>query len=510
MSRNYVIGFDSGTQSVKTVIFDELGNVIGQGRQPHTVSSPKPNWAEQSPDEWWEAFCLSLKEALHDAQVSPRRISAIAMTHQRSTLIVVDEHCRPLIPAQVWHDSRPAEQVRWTNEKFGADRYMKTTGCMPDTTWWGQKILWVKENMPEIFRKAHKFLTVHGFFVRKLTGEWSDSYAAPSGVLDMASLRYSTTILDALGIPIEKLCSLSSPGEVIGRVSKEAAQGTGLPEGTPMGSGAGDQQAGGLGCGVIDPSMAYLNLGTSVVLGTVSRRYVAHRNFIVRSGTLPATWNPEALLSAGYWMITWFKNNFATEEVQAAERDGIPPEEALDNQATRVPAGSLGLVVQPYWLGVRQPYWDQNAKGCIVGWTAAHKKEHLYRAIIEGIAYDVRLNLDGIKQVLQTNIEQIRIFGGAARSTLSCQIIADVLNRTVSTASTPEATALGAAILAATSIRLYPSMEDAAKSMTRTALTFHPIPENSAMYDRMYELVYRNCYDAFRPLLKSISEIVGS
>ena len=509
MGRDYVVGFDSGTQSVKTVIFDKLGNVIGQGHQPHTVSSPKPNWAEQSPDEWWRAFCISLKEALHDARVSPERVSAIAMTHQRSTLVVVDEHCCPLVPAQVWHDSRPVEQVRWTNERFGADKYMEITGCMPDTTWWGLKIKWLRDNDPGVLAKAYKLLTVHGFFVRKLTDEWRDSYAAPSGVLDMAKLRYSSTILEALGIPREKLCDLVSPGEVIGCVSKEAAQDTGLPEGIPMGSGAGDQQAGGLGCGVIDPSMAYLNLGTSVVLGTVSRRYVAHRNFIVRAGTLPGSWNPEALLSAGYWMITWFKNNFAREEVQAAERDGIPPEEALDNQAAKVPAGSLGLIVQPYWLGVRQPYWDQNAKGCIVGWTAAHNKEHLYRAIIEGIAYDVRLNLDGIKQVLQTNIEHVRILGGAARSKLSCQIIADVLNAAVSTASTPEATALGAAILAATSIRLYPSMEDAAKNMTRTALTFNPIPENSKMYDRLYRLVYRNCYDAVRPLLKNISDIVG-
>jgi xylulokinase len=507
LSPDYLVGFDSGTQSVKTVVFDEKGNTIGQGHRAHKISVPKLDWAEQDPEDWWEAFRLSLREALRDAKISSEKVSAVAMTHQRSTLVVVDEECHPLLPAQVWHDSRSVEQVRWTNEKFGGDRYMKITGCMPDTTWWGQKIMWVKDNEPQIFNKVCKFLTVHGFFVRRLTGEWTDSYAAPSGVLDMANLRYSSTILEAMGIPREKLCNLVPPGEVIGYISSEAARETGLPVGIPVASGAGDQQAGGLGCGVIQPNMAYLNLGTSVVLGTLSREYVAHRNFIVRAGTLPSTWNPEALLSAGCWMINWFKDNFAREEADTARKNGVLTEEILDSESQEIPAGSMGLVVQPYWLGVRQPYWDQNARGSIIGWTAGHTKLHLYRAIIEGMAYDTRLNLEGIEQALQRSIEDVRVLGGGARSRLCCQIIADVLNRTVSTMSTSEAAALGAAILAAEALKLYPTLEDAASNMTRVGSTFRPIPSHGELYNRLYRMVYINCYETLRPLLKALAEV---
>jgi xylulokinase len=503
----YIVGFDSGTQSVKTIVCDKEGRRVGQAREEHAVHCPIQGWAEQNPEDWWKAFCISLERALHDAGISSSEVEAIAMAHQRSTLAIVDEDCRSLLPAQVWHDSRSTEQVRWINEQFGGERYMNITGCMPDVTWWGPKIMWVRDHESDIFKKAYKFLTVHGFFVRKLTGEWKDSRAAPSGVLDMARLDYSNTLLDALGIPREKLCDLISPGEVIGYISKDTARETSLPVGVPVAAGAGDQQSGGLGCGVVDSNTAYLNLGTSVVVGTSSRKYVPHRNLIIRAGAIPGTWNPEALLSSGYWMITWLKENFAVREVEAAKKKAIPPEEILDAAAEKLQAGSSGLILQPYWLGVRQPYWDQDARGTIIGWTSSHRREHLYRATIEGIAYDIRLNLTGIEQILGSSIEQIRIHGGGAKSKFSCQIVADVLNRSVSTIRTVEATAQGAVALAATAIGLYPKVEDAATSMAKIETTFEPIEKNASLYEAFYQEVYAKLYETVRPLLRKITQI---
>jgi xylulokinase len=508
LSREYVIGFDSGTQSVKTIIFGKNGDVVGEGHQQHQVHL-SPGRAEQNPEDWWRCFCLSTKQALSSAKISSTSIGSIGITHQRCTLCIVDEACHPLLPAQVWYDARSVQQVRWIREKFGAKKYLEIAGRLPDTTWWAQKVMWVKDNLPEIFDRAYKFLTVHGYFVQRMTGEWKDSYAAPTGLLDMAELRYSQTLLEQFGIPREKLCDLTPPAEVIGYVTERAAEETGLPSGLPVASGAGDQQAGGLGCGVTESRLAYLNLGTSVVLGTVSPRYIAHPDFLVREGVIPGTWNPEALLNSGYWLIAWFKENFAKQLTENSEKTGTVAEEALDALADKIPAGSLGLVVQPYWLGVRQPYWDENARGSVIGWTSAHKLEHLYRAILEGISYDTRLNLEGMEKVLDLEVEEVRVHGGGAKSKLSCQIAADVLNRDVNTVSTAEATALGAAILAATAVGFYPNVRDAAKNMVQVKSCYRPIRSNSDCYSKLFRKVYSKYYESVRLFFSDIAEIIG-
>ncbi|MEM2111329.1 MAG: FGGY-family carbohydrate kinase [Candidatus Bathyarchaeia archaeon] len=502
---DYILAFDSGTQSVKTIIFDAEGNDKGEGRILHKVFTPKAGYAEQDPEEWWTAFCKSVQQALTNGNVSPNRIAAIGITHQRCTICVVDENGKPLLPAQVWYDSRAVKEVRWIKEKFGAEKYLRIAGRMPDTTWWAQKAMWIKNNEEKIFNKAYKLLTVHGYFVYKLTGNYKDSYAAPTGLLDMEKLSYSEELLNTLGIPREKLCDLVPPGEIIGYVSRKASIETGLPEGIPVASGAGDQQSGGLGCGVVRKGLAYLNLGTSVVLGLFSPEYVYHRNFLVREGAVPGTWNLEALVNSGYWLVTWFKDNFCQIEKHIADQCKVSIEELLEQEAKKVPAGSSGLIVQPYWLGVRQPYWDENAKGTIIGWRDVHTRSHFYRAIIEGIAYEVQLNIEGIEKALKTKIIELRAHGGGAKSPLSCQIIADVSNLPVYKIQTHEATALGAAILAAKAIRLYSDVSSAIESMVKISSKVMPIRNNHKIYSHIYKSIYRKLYPTLHPLMKKLN-----
>jgi xylulokinase len=204
-------------------------------------------------------------------------------------------------------------------------------------------------------------------------------------------------------------------------------------------------------------------------------------------------------------MITWFKDNFGKTEMEAAASCGIVAEEILELEAKRIPAGSQGLVLQPYWLGVRQPYWDENARGVIIGWTGNHTKAHLYRAIIEGIAYDIRLNFDGMEEALESTITNIRIYGGGAKSELSCQIVADVTNRPVSTVHTEEATTLGAAIHAATANKDYKDIKEAANSMVHIAREYKPNKKNSRTYERYYKNVYVDLYSSNMKLMKKIS-----
>lgn len=503
----YIIGFDSGTQSVKTIVFNKIGNIIGEGKSSHSTSIPRPNWAEQDPNEWWSAFLRSIKIALKNANASPDQVDIVGITHQRETICAIDKDGNPVIPAQVWYDARALDEVRWIKEEYGSEKYMEISGRMPDTTWWAQKAMWIKNNMSEIFDSIHKLLTVHGYFVYKLTGELKDTYAAPTGLLDIKNFNYSNQLLDDFEIPREKLCDLIAPGEIIGYVTKEASSETGLPAGLPISSGAGDQQAGGLGCEVVEVGTSYLNLGTSVVLGTLTKDYIFHKNFFTRAGCIPGTWNPESIINGGYWMITWFKKNFAKTEIEAADSCGITAEEILESEAIKIPAGSQGLILQPYWLGVRQPYWDENAKGIIIGWTGNHTKAHLYRSIIEGIAYDVRLNFDRMEEALGSAIEDVRIHGGGANSDLSCQIMSDITNKPVYRMHTQEATALGAAILATVANRDYRSVKEAATLMTHIAREFKPMRKNRAIYEKYYKNVYENLYPSNMKLMKNISAL---
>jgi xylulokinase len=498
----YIVSFDSGTQSVKTLILNKEGVILGEGHSPHSVNVPAPMRAEQDPNQWWSAFCDSMKIAFQKSGIRPSEIAAIGITNQRETMCAVDSNGNPVIPAQVWYDSRSIPQVARVRADFGAEEYMKVTGRMPDTTWWVMKVMWVKDNLKETFAKVHKFLTVSGFFVYKLTGEFKDSYASSPGIHDMMKIDYSTEVLNRLDIPREKLCDLFPPGSIIGRVSAKAAKETGLPEGTPVAAGAGDQQAGGLGCGLTKAGAAYLNLGTSVVLGVISSKYVYHQNFFVREGCVSGTWNLEALINGGYWMVTWFKENFAQPEMVAAQSQKLSVEKILESAAEKIPAGSLGLVVQPYWLGVRQPYWDENARGTIIGWNNAHTRIHLYRAIIEGIAYDIRLNLEGFEDAIGIKIDDIRVFGGGAKSNLSCNIMADVLGRQVTRVATPEATALGAAILAAYAAGMFDTIDEAVQSMTSVGEKFNTNEKNAATYTDLYSKIYRPLYPSLQQIMK--------
>jgi xylulokinase len=500
--KDCIVAFDSGTQSVKTIIFDKYGNILGEGHAPHTIFINEFR-AEQDPNEWWSAFCTSFKIALKNSRIPVERIAAVGLTTQRETMCAVDFEGKPLIPAQVWYDTRAIKQVRKIKDEFGSERYMKIAGRMPDTTWWIFKVMWIKDNEKDVFNSTYKFLTVHGFFIYKLTGEFKDSYASPTGILDMTTMNYSTELMKAFDIPREKLCDLVQPGTIIGYVSSEAAKETGLIEGTPVVAGAGDQQAGALGAGVITPNSAYLNLGTSVVLGVVEKYYKYNSNFIVREGCAPNTWNFEALINSGYWMITWFKENFAQTEINAALSLKLHPEVILDLEAEKIPAGSHGLIVQPYWLGVRQPYWDEKAKGSVIGWSSIHTRAHFYRAIIEGLAYEIKLNLELFEETLKNSVDDVVTFGGGAKSSLSCQIIADVLNKPIRLTGTHEATTLGAAILAAFGVKLYSSIEEAVKTMTKISMRFDPKRENVDVYLKLFK-VYKRLYPTVRSLMKDL------
>jgi sugar (pentulose or hexulose) kinase len=396
--QDLVIAVDSSTTATKAIVWDREGRAVAEGRAGYPLLNPHPGWYEQRADEWWTATAQALRDAT--AQIDARRLAAICMTHQRETFVPVDTQCRPIRDAILWLDERSRAQVAAMDARFGDARIHQITGKPVAMTPSLYKILWLQEHEPEVLRRAHKFLDVHAFLVHHLTGAWKTSWscADPMGLIDMREWRWSQELIEALSLSAEQYVELAPPGAVLGEVTEAAARATGLPAGLPVVASAGDGQSAGLGANITRSGMAYLNLGTAVVSGAHSERYAADKSFRTLGSPVAGAYTLETLVRGGTFTVSWFVERFAQDLKQVALPLSI--EELLEQGARKVPPGALGLMLVPYWNGVTNPYWDAGASGMVVGWTGSHGREHFYRAVLEGIAYEQRLGTEGVEAAL--------------------------------------------------------------------------------------------------------------
>jgi xylulokinase len=325
------------------------------------------------------------------------------------------------------------------------------------------------------------------------------------GLLDMANGTWAVDLMRRLDLDPDKFVELVPPGSVIGELHGRAAEQTGLPAGLPLIAGAGDGQSAGLGANITRPGQAYLNLGTAMVSGAHSEHYVASKAFRTLCSPIAGAFVPEEVLGGGTFTVSWFCENFGPD----IDHLHLPlsAEEVLEAAASKLPPGSLGLMLVPYWNAVMPPYWDTAATGITVGWTGAHRREHFYRAILEGIAYEHRLAMDGVAEATGEPLNEFILMGGGSRSPLWCQIVADVNGKPVAQASTSEATNLGAGILAAAAVGWYASVREAADAMTSVGRRFQPDEKTHALYDRLYREVYRGLFPALQPYIDRLTEI---
>jgi xylulokinase len=343
--------------------------------------------------------------------------------------------------------------------------------------------------------------------VQRLTGRCRTSLACadPVGLVDMRKRCWAAELLQELGFREEQFPELAVPGDILGRLTPGAAEGTGLPEGLPVVAGAGDGQCAGLGVNVTTPELAYLIMGTGVIGGLWLPEYRTGPAFRTLFSPLPESYYLETVIKAGVFTVSWFVEMFAKE----LDKPGLSPgaEARLEEGARLVPPGSEGLVLVPYWLGSMTPYWDADASGVTVGWSGSHGLEHFYRAVLEGIAYEQRLAWESLAEAGLPSPRELRMVGGGSRSELWRQIVADVTGIPVRPSSSAEASALGAAILAATAAGWYPDAGKAAAAMTEAGETIAPDPETQGVYEQIYREVYRPLFPTLRPLLDRLGEI---
>lgn len=507
MNRDLVISVDCSTSASKAIVWDKEGQPLAEGRAPFSLLNPQPTWWEQRAEDWWEATACAIREAT--CGVDPSRLAALCMTHQRETFVPVDEKGNPLRNAIVWLDERSWEEVKDIDSIYGAEKFHKVSGKPLSTTPSIPKILWLRKHEPAIFERTYKYLDAHAYLVFKMTGQFKTGWgcADPMGVFDMTGHRWAEDLISALGLRVEQFPEAFPPGAVMGTVTEDAAGKCGLPAGLPVVAALGDGQAAGLGANITSPGQAYLNLGTAVVSGAFSEKYAADPAFRTLYGGVPNSYLLETDLRGGTFTISWFLEKFGGFSPEDLKLN-LSAEEIFEAAARKVPPGSLGLMLVPYWNSVMNPYWDSAASGIVIGWRGTHGRPHLYRAILEGIAFEQRLATSGLEEATGLTIESFVAMGGGSKSQLWCQIVADITGKPLTLSGSPEATCLGAAILAATAAGFYKDVREAASAMVRLGETYHPDEERQKFYDKLYGEVYRHIFPALRSSIDRLAEII--
>ncbi len=403
-------------------------------------------------------------------------------------------------------DERAGGLLPDLSEMLGAEAFHQVTGKPLSGNLTIAKIAWLRENEPEVFQKTRYYLEVHAYLVYRLTGQFATGWgcADPTGLFDISRQGWAEGNLLKLGLHPDQFPPAFPPGGRLGEVSRNAARVTGLPVGLPIYAGLGDGQAGGVGANICQPGTAYLTLGTSVISGTYSNRYLVNPAFRTMNGGIPGTYLLETVLLGGTYTLDWLLKTILGKSGTALARQ----RQAFEAQLGTVAPGSSGLMLVPYWNSAMNPYWDASASGVIFGLRGSHAPLQLYRAILEGIGFELRLQLESVEAALGQPIDSLVVMGGGARSAGWCQVIADITRKPVVRLETEEAAALGAGILAAAGSGLYESIAQAAQAMSRrSSVRFEPNLKRSRFYQVLYEDVYRQIYPALRQPMARLAEL---
>ena len=485
------LGIDVSTTGSKALLVNRNGDIVGSATTPHQVSTPHPLWSEQEPEDWWQAVSASIRQALLGAKVSGEAVAAIGLTGQMHGLVLLDEQKHPLRPAILWNDQRCAAECDEIRTRIGRQRLIQITGNEALTGFTAPKILWVKNHEPEIFARARHILLPKDFIRLKLTASLAMDKADGSGTMlfDLKNRNWSAEVLDALGIPSEWLPPTFEGPEVTGEVRAQAAETTGLRIGTPVVAGGGDQAAQAVGVGAIRPGIVALTLGTSGVVFASTDSCLIEPEGRLHSfcHALPNRWHLMGVMLSAAGSLQWYRDTFAPD-VSFDE---------LMSEAAVAPPGSEGLIFLPYLSGERTPYPDPLARGAWVGLTLRHKRGHLTRSVLEGVAFGLKDSFALIQGAGLGAIEQVRVSGGGAKSALWRQIIADVLGAELVTVNSTEGAAYGAAILASVGCGAWRDIETACSRLIRIVERVSPDQKRTALYDRAHDQ-YKELYPALR------------
>ncbi|MBE0600771.1 MAG: FGGY-family carbohydrate kinase [Firmicutes bacterium] len=494
MEQDLIIGIDSGTQSVRVIIFDLKGQTVAYGSAIHAPCTTLQNGGvEQDPTDIWQCFCQACRQAMSALPSSPSRIAACSITSQRSTMLAVDEKGNALRPAFSWMDQRKNEEISASLPE--RHRMIQS----------GAKAHWMKINEPAVYDAVHCFLPVSGWLTRRLCGSFYDCEGSVAGIwpFDIEKLAWSedAQLYEAYGLLSEKLPRVFPPGELLGRITREAAAETGLPEGLALRAGSGDKMCEMLGAGAIQLDQGYITYGSMAGLevNILKPFFAPAGEYWTNPAAVPGMWNLEFAVQRGYLMLSWF-----TRQFNLGEDIGCSGEEFLGREAQALPAGSDGLVVAPYWMPTQIA---RGARSVIIGLDDHHSRAHLFRAVLEGTAYALRQGMNRMVEDTGHPLTETVAGGGGARSDLVLQITADVIGLPVWRVQTADTCSLGTAILAAVGEGLCGSFADAVDRMVLRRECFEPHPRRQAVYTEIYQKIYEGIYPSMKQVYDRFNEV---
>jgi xylulokinase len=496
----HVLGIDIGTGGTRALIIGANGRIVASATEEHEpFASPKIGWAEQRPEDWWRAAGIAVRKALMQSGLKSEDIACVGFSGQMHGAVMLDANGDVVRPALIWCDVRTEPQCEELNEKIGAAKLIQLTcnPALPNFTL--TKFLWVRENEPENWKRVRSVMLPKDYVRFRLTGERAIDVADASGtlMLDVAKRAWSQEVLQAAEIDPALLPRVFESPDVCGKVSAEGAKATGLAVGTPVVAGAGDQAAGATGMGIVAPGAVSATIGTSgVVFAATDRPALDPRGRLhTFCHAVPGRWHVMGVTQAAGLSLRWFRDNF----MSAAEKSGATdPYETLTAEAATAPAGSDALLWTPYLMGERTPHLDGTARGALVGLTASHKRAHVVRAILEGVAYSLKDSFT-IFGEMKVPVKSIRLGGGGARSALWRQIQADVYDHDVEIVEAEEGAAYGAAILAGVGAKIWPSVDAACDAVVRVMHRVQPIAESARIMQHNYA-AYRRVYPATKSI----------
>lgn len=509
----YILAIDNGTQSIRALLFDVKGELVAKSKVDLVAYySDKPGWAEQDANYFWQKLGQACQQLWAQDGIEPKSVMAVTLTTQRDTVVNVNKQGSPLRPAIIWLDQRLSENNKpmpwYWRLAFTLVGQAKAVNYFRRKA----KSNWLAQHQPGIWQNTHKFLLLSGFLTHKLTGEFKDSVAATVGYLPFSyrDLSWANKLdwkWQAIPVTQNMLPDLVEPGCELGTITEQAHKATGIPVGLKLIAAASDKACEVLGSGCISPNVASLSYGTTATVNTNNKKYVEPLPFIPPfPSAIPKQYNSEVMIYRGFWMVSWFKHQFGQREMEQAKTLGVTPESLFDELVEQVPPGSMGLMLQPYWSPGIQ---NLEAKGAILGFGDVHTRAHIYRAILEGLAYALREGKEKLEKRQKVKIERLVVSGGGSQSDAAMQLTADIFNLPASRPHTFETSGLGAAMNAAVGLGVYKDYTDARDHMTRTKDTFEPNPENVALYQQLYSQVYLKMYRQLKPIYQTIKQITG-
>jgi len=500
------LGIDVGTTVAKALLINQSGEVVASDQQEYEIILSHHTWVEQDPEDWWNAIVETVKNVVEDDETK-KRIKGISLSTQGGTLITVDSEGNPLRKAITWLDRRAEKQARKLKDKFGDDFFYSRTGYKLHNGLPLFNICWLKHNEPELFNKTSKFLCVNDYIIYRLTGKYytDPSNASITMLYNLKLEDWDEQLLQIAGISREKLSEIKDSGVPTGKLTSSAAKMLNLSQDTIVSSGGHDQYCASLGSGAFENGSCLLSCGTAwVLLCSLGKAVFDSRSNIVPGRhVIKDKWGAMAYISSGGLVMEWFKNNFMGSYIDKNKKKENNIYELYNEKAEDIPAGSDNLLFFPHFIGSTAPTWQSSAKGAIIGLTLSHSKYDIFRSIMEGLSFEVLWNIEVIGK-LGINIKKIKMIGGATKSNLWPQIIADITGERIFVPSVTEAACLGAAILAGVGAGILRNPEKSFEKLQIKEKEIIPSQDNTVKYRKLFK-VYKGTFWKLQDSYRSLS-----